>query len=63
MSRKTATDWIVGAMLVLLTGGVTWAASAIVDHGARIAVEESTTKDIRDDIKEIKDSLKELLRR
>ena len=50
-------------MLVLLTAGVTWAASEIVDHSTRIAVEENNTEAIRSDLKEIKKDLKELLRR
>jgi len=62
MSKQQATDWVIRLCIVLLTGGVTWAASAIMDHDTRIAVEESTTVGIAEDLKEIKADIKELLR-
>lgn len=54
-------DWITALLFFLLTGGVTWAASAVMEHSTRIAVEENNTKNVNLILGELKEGQKMIL--
>ena len=54
-------DWVYSALFLLLSAGVTWAATGIMDHATRIAVEENNTTTINKTLDELKEGQKTIL--
>jgi hypothetical protein len=51
------------AVAGLLGSGVAWAASQVLSHETRLSKIEQGSEDLKDDVKEIRSDIKELLRR